>query len=229
MPGRGHHERGCGAFLVGIVAAFMLFMGHSSIVQAAFPSARAVVQHSEVSLTSGVSHPFDAIAYEGNIFHADTSDDDSAVAAFGIGIILLCVLGGVALLALYLLPSIIALSRDHENKAAIILVNVFGAWTGLAWLIALIWALWPRTPRGYAPFASNGFDHQWQPPSYGPKPPPFPSSPSSAGYSSGISSHEGGLTNEQLEGLEKIGRLRSEGILSEEEFEKAKKRLLNTF
>ncbi|MXV35901.1 MULTISPECIES: SHOCT domain-containing protein [unclassified Saccharibacter] len=31
-----------------------------------------------------------------------------------------------------------------------------------------------------------------------------------------------------MEGLEKIGRLRSEGILSEEEFEKAKKRILNT-
>ena len=42
---------------------------------------------------------------------------------------------------LFLLPIIIAISRNHPNKVAIILINVLVGWTGIGWLIALIWSV----------------------------------------------------------------------------------------
>jgi hypothetical protein len=46
----------------------------------------------------------------------------------------------LAWLAIYLLPTIIAASRHHPNRTAIILVNVLLGWTAIAWVVALIWA-----------------------------------------------------------------------------------------
>lgn len=43
-------------------------------------------------------------------------------------------------LAIFLLPSWIALSRNHHNKGPIILVNVLLGITGIGWLVALIWS-----------------------------------------------------------------------------------------
>lgn len=43
-------------------------------------------------------------------------------------------------LAVYFLPALIALTRDHHNKVAIIATNLLLGWTGAVWLVALIWA-----------------------------------------------------------------------------------------
>lgn len=43
-------------------------------------------------------------------------------------------------LILYLLPWIVAANRDHHNSAAIGVLNVLLGWTGLGWVIALVWA-----------------------------------------------------------------------------------------
>ena len=40
----------------------------------------------------------------------------------------------------YLLPTMIASSRKHNNTTAICLVNIFFGWCVAGWLIALIWA-----------------------------------------------------------------------------------------
>lgn len=42
---------------------------------------------------------------------------------------------------LYMLPSIIAYKRYHNNGACIALVNLFFGWSVLGWLVALIWSL----------------------------------------------------------------------------------------
>lgn len=43
--------------------------------------------------------------------------------------------------ALYFLPSIIAVVRDHKNLMGIALLNLFLGWTLLFWVGALVWAV----------------------------------------------------------------------------------------
>jgi hypothetical protein len=46
----------------------------------------------------------------------------------------------LVLLPLLFLPSIIALTRNHPYKLAIVLINIFGlALWGLGWIIAMVW------------------------------------------------------------------------------------------
>jgi hypothetical protein len=35
---------------------------------------------------------------------------------------------------LYHLPAIIACSRGHRNRVAITVLNIFGGWSGIAWI-----------------------------------------------------------------------------------------------
>jgi len=44
-------------------------------------------------------------------------------------------------IALYFLPTIIAVLRHHRNALAVFLVNLFFGWTGIGWIIALIWSV----------------------------------------------------------------------------------------
>jgi len=53
-----------------------------------------------------------------------------------VGLVVLVLL----VVALYLLPSLIATSRHKRNAGAIFLLNLFLGWTVLGWVIALIWA-----------------------------------------------------------------------------------------
>jgi hypothetical protein len=45
-----------------------------------------------------------------------------------------------AAVAVYLLPGIIASHRNHHQKVAIWVLNIFGGWTGFGWVGALVWA-----------------------------------------------------------------------------------------
>ena len=40
----------------------------------------------------------------------------------------------------YLLPSIVACSNKKANAGAIVVLNLFLGWSGLGWLVALVWA-----------------------------------------------------------------------------------------
>ena len=42
--------------------------------------------------------------------------------------------------ALYFAPTIFAFSRDHKQKDAIGIVNLFLGWTFIGWVIAFAWA-----------------------------------------------------------------------------------------
>jgi hypothetical protein len=60
-----------------------------------------------------------------------------------------------ALTLLYFLPTIIASNRGH-GVAGILLLNLFFGWTGIGWIVLLLWALlsWPRFyihPANYYP------------------------------------------------------------------------------
>lgn len=41
----------------------------------------------------------------------------------------------------YFLPTLVAFSRQHKNKLAIFLLNLFLGWTVLGWVGSLVWAV----------------------------------------------------------------------------------------
>ena len=51
-------------------------------------------------------------------------------------VFLTIIIGGL----FYILPSVIAFSRNHHNALPICLVNLFMGWTILGWFISLIWS-----------------------------------------------------------------------------------------
>jgi hypothetical protein len=44
-------------------------------------------------------------------------------------------------LVIYCIPIIIAVNRHVDNKTGIILLNIFGGWTVVGWIVALVWAV----------------------------------------------------------------------------------------
>jgi hypothetical protein len=50
-------------------------------------------------------------------------------------------IGFILLLALYFVPSFVAMGRQHHNRGAILLTNVLLGWTFLGWVAALIWSV----------------------------------------------------------------------------------------
>lgn len=41
----------------------------------------------------------------------------------------------------YILPTIVAMTRDHCDKRTIITLNLLLGWTGITWLVVIIWSL----------------------------------------------------------------------------------------
>ena len=53
----------------------------------------------------------------------------------------------IGALLVYLAPAVIALLRRHQSVGAIFLLNLLLGWTGIGWLVALIWSftgVWRR-------------------------------------------------------------------------------------
>ena len=44
-------------------------------------------------------------------------------------------------LAVYFVPTIIAIARRVRNITAIVLLNIFAGWTFIGWVIALVWSI----------------------------------------------------------------------------------------
>jgi len=57
--------------------------------------------------------------------------------------IVLIIIGVILGVAIYLLPTLFAFSRKHDYKWIILIINVLFGATILAWVIVLIWAVWP--------------------------------------------------------------------------------------
>ena len=44
-------------------------------------------------------------------------------------------------LAVYFVPTIVAIVRHAQNVLGIVLLNIFGGWTLVGWIIALVWSI----------------------------------------------------------------------------------------
>ncbi len=64
-------------------------------------------------------------------------DPDSARTAFSFGVFV-CILPFA--IAVYFLPSFIAFYRDHHQRFAILMLNIFAGWTFIAWAASIVWA-----------------------------------------------------------------------------------------
>ena len=43
-------------------------------------------------------------------------------------------------IAVFLLPTIVAIARHKRNTTAILILNLLAGWTFIGWIIALVWA-----------------------------------------------------------------------------------------
>lgn len=55
--------------------------------------------------------------------------------------------GLILSVALYCVPSMIALHRRHKKYTVIFLLNIFFGWTMVVWIICMIWAVFGETWR----------------------------------------------------------------------------------
>jgi Superinfection immunity protein len=60
---------------------------------------------------------------------------------FGCVALLGLILAGGIGLGLYFVPAIIAFSRNHRNRVAILVLDLLLGWTLLGWVGALVWSL----------------------------------------------------------------------------------------
>ena len=158
----------------------------------------------------------------------------------GFGIILL--LFGLLCVALYLLPVFVAFSRDHEYRWVIFALTIFGGWTGVCWLIAMIWAVFPHnrpvidpilgpaTGVGYrnagdalgaVQYGQERGYHEEQKKRVEPWSQPLPAPRASVPSTGKLAT-----SADTIESLERLQRLREAGALSAEEFEAEKRRVL---
>lgn len=131
----------------------------------------------------------------------------------------------------YFLPTIIAILRQKTNTGSIFALNLFLGWSLIGWVVALIWALssdnlrnqtvivnnMPPAPAGPAPTASA--------PSYEYKGVQL-QRPSTAKTATTGSQHTDAGQPDKFDQLRKLKQLLDEGVLTREEFEKQKSKLL---
>jgi len=58
----------------------------------------------------------------------------------GLGLII----AGLICLVIFFIPTIIAFKRNHHFKFVILAINIIFGVTGIGFLIALVWAVWPK-------------------------------------------------------------------------------------
>jgi len=111
----------------------------------------------------------------------------------------------IPFIAIYFLPSFIALSRKKTNRAAIILLNFFLGWTFVGWIVSLVWAC-----------TSNN------------QPQTIVVNNSSYSKEESSSDLQKNDFDEKLDNLKKLKDLLDSGILSQEEFEQQKSKVLTS-
>ena len=125
----------------------------------------------------------------------------------------------VACMAIYFIPTIIAIKRKHEYKTIIFILNIFGGWTGILWVISLIWAIWMSEKSLIDPIVNN----------------PTGTGTRTSGHALAEASndfHETSVSGKteinfnKIEMLERLQKLKDIGALSQVEFDLEKDKLL---
>lgn len=124
---------------------------------------------------------------------------------------------GILLLLLYGLPTFIAFSRQHEFRWIIFAINLVLGASGVGWLVALVWAIYPKNKSLADPLLGN----------------PTGLGSRNVGHTLGEVSASADQSRDQqlgsasaLDALDRLAALAEKGIITPDEFEKKKASLL---
>ena len=78
---------------------------------------------------------FGIVAYAENVSTRSTGEISPIMFLLPLSLIVI-----VGIIILSFIPSFIAYKRNHIQKTAILLLNIFLGWTFIGWVVALIWA-----------------------------------------------------------------------------------------
>lgn len=122
------------------------------------------------------------------------------------------IVGGCIILLLYFVPTIVAFSRNHRYRWVIFALNIFGI-TGLLWIAAFLWAVWPGGTNLTDPVITNttglSARHSEHP---------------ETGSTSSANSFQ--AKSDPLSDLARLTELRKSGTINQDEFEEIKKSLI---
>ena len=121
------------------------------------------------------------------------------------GLLLLYLILFITIFVIYFLPSFIAYNRNHHYKHIILVLNIFGA-TGVLWLVAMVWAIFPKEKNFIDPFVGN----------------PTGTGKRNAGAVIGESIRDAKKIND----IERLSRLYDQGKISSDEYDQLKKDLI---
>lgn len=136
------------------------------------------------------------------------------------------IIGFVVLVAIYVLPTIVAFARRHPNRWVILALNVCLGGTGIVWLGCLIWAFMAvhitNDPTGTnggesgLNLAANDIVRLRIEPPYAeatPSPPPLRSEVAAAG--------------DRLHRLERLQKLRADNVIDQRQFERMRDEIVD--
>lgn len=146
------------------------------------------------------------------------------------GLFILLVVGTI----LYFLPSIIAFSRDHHYRWIIFAINLVAGVSGVGYLAAFVWSVWPRQTAALDLVASDLTTNSAEASQkvYGRWGQNARAFREGAGFQTGASAappteHMGNGISESIGALQELVRLKNDGVISAVEFSEMKKRLLD--
>ena len=120
-------------------------------------------------------------------------------------------------ICVYALPTIVAFQRQHEYRWIIFAINVALGGTGLGWLVAMVWAIYPGNKSLADPLLGN----------------PTGLGARNVGHTLGeVGAHINPQRDQQLgassalDSLDRLAALAEKGIITPDEFEKKKANLL---
>lgn len=141
------------------------------------------------------------------------AQDDDAVGCF-LAVILIIVIG-----LIYFMPTLVAFKRNHPNRWVIFVLNLCLGATLVAWLICLIWAFRkihdPLESKDGSRGGESGLNF-------------FINDVKTVRVISQEANRESSHQNTVIEDLSKLNELKEKGVLNNEEFEAAKKKLLSS-
>lgn len=134
--------------------------------------------------------------------------------------IILVVFALVLIVAIYFLPTIIAFCRNHHYRWIILGINAVFGLTGVGFLVAFIWAVWPQQTAVFDVLVND----------------PTSNSPEAGrkiyGQMGGnvrafMDAKNKPLSDENEFELRRLAQLRDEGLITTEDFEQKKKVILS--
>jgi hypothetical protein len=126
------------------------------------------------------------------------------------------IVGVIIALYIFFLPAILAYNRKHAYKEVILVLNIFG-FTGIIWLVAMVWAIFPSEKSLIDPVVGNVTGTGLR----------------NAGDTVGAASYSAdrGADKEKVvtEKIEKLGGMLKRGTIDEAEFRSLKSKLIDNW